>query len=212
MGWVPDAIIEEMRGDHELGIFLRIDTDPPLHMYFGVNDIPVGFDSIDPDGTEYLGGGRLNGIPSLEVLVNGTSDAVDFSMSGIDPATGAKMLDSIPPVRGALTQLGLTTLDRYYQPMSNIIPIWTGVASHTKEARAPVQAGETPTLSVALAVVTGENMRSRKSSSLWSEAQQFEVSRWLRAGSPSAPLPDDLFCSQTGRLARGVQPTWPRYS
>lgn len=212
MGWVPDEIVDAMRGDHQLGIFLRIDTVPALHMYFGTNDIPIGFDGIDPDGTEYLGGGRLNGIPSLEVLVNGTSDAVDFSMSGIDPVTGAKMLDSIPPVRGALTQLGLTTLDQYYQPMSKIIPIWTGVASHTKEARAPVQTGENPTLSVALAVVAGENMRSRKSSSLWSEPQQIEVSRQLREGTVHASLPDDMFCSQTGRLSRGVQPTWPRYN
>jgi hypothetical protein len=212
MGWVPDEIVAELRGDHQLGIFLRIDTDPALHLYFGVNDVPIGFDGIDPDGTVYLGGGRLNGVPSLEVLVNGTSDAVDFSVSGIDPATGAKMLDSIPPVRGALVQLGLTTLDQYFQPMSSIIPIWTGVASHTKEARGPVQQGEMPTLSIALAVVAGENMRSRKSSSLWSEPQQIEVSRRLRVGLPSASLPDDKFCSQTGRLARGVQPTWPRYS
>ncbi len=76
-----------MRGSHQLGLFLRIDTDPGLHIYFGVNDIPLGFDSIDPDGTVYLGGGRLIGIPSLEILVNGTSAAVDFTISGIDPAT-----------------------------------------------------------------------------------------------------------------------------
>lgn len=212
MGWVSNEIIAELQGDHQLGIFLRIDTDPPLHLYFGGNDTPIGFDGIDPDGTVYLGGGRLTGVPSLEVLVNGTSDAVDFSVSGIDPETGAKMLESIPPVRGALVQLGLTTLDQYHQPMSKIIPIWTGIASHTKEAREPVQQGEMVTISLALAVVAGENMRSRKSSSLWSEPQQIEVSKQLRAGTPDASLPDDKFCSQTGRLSRGVQPTWPRYN
>ena len=212
MGYVPDMIIEAMRGSHQLGIFLRIDTDPALHLYFGVNDIPIGFDSVDPDGTVYLGGGRLIGVPSLEVLVNGTSDAVDFTISGIDPETSSRMLDSIPPVRGKLVQLGLTTLDQYYQPMTSIIPIWTGVASHPKEAKPPIEEGQSPTLSLSLAVVAGENMRSRKSSSLWSEPQQFEVSRALRAGKPSASLPDDKFCSQTGRLARGVQPPWPIYS
>lgn len=200
MGWVPDEVIEAMRGSHELGLFLRVDTDPPLHLYFGVNDIPIGFDSIDPDGTVYLGGGRLVGIPSLEVLVNGTSDAVDFTISGIDPATGARMLDSIPPVRGKLVQMGLTTLDEYYQPVTDIIPIWTGMASHPKEARAPIQAGETATLSLSLAVVAGENTRSRAARSLWSSAHQ------------KALAPTDLFCDQTARLARGVDPVWPLLS
>lgn len=213
MGVVPDNVIDALRTSHQLGIFLRVDTDPALHLWFGADgEIPIGFDSIDPDGTVYLGGGRLLGIPSLEVLVNGTSDAVDFTVSGIDPATGAAMLDSIPAVRGALVHLGITTMDQYYQPMSAIIPLWTGVASHPKEARGAVGEGESPTLSLSLAVVAGENMRSRKSSALWSEAQQFEVSRWLRNGTPSASLPDDMFCSQTARLSRGVQPTWPRYN
>jgi hypothetical protein len=200
MGWVPDEVIEAMRGSHELGLFLRVDTDPPLHLYFGVNDIPIGFDSIDPDGTVYLGGGRLVGIPSLEVLVNGTSDAVDFTVSGIDPETGNRMLESIPPVRGKLVQMGLTTLDEYYQPMSGIIPIWTGTASHPKEAKAPVQAGETATLSLSLAVVTGENGRSRPARVFWSSAHQKALS------------PTDKFCDQTKRLASGVSPAWPRYS
>lgn len=198
--YVPPAIIEEMRGSHQLGVFLRADTDPALHIWFGVNDVPIGFDGIDPDGTVYLGGGRLVGVPSLEVLVNGTSDAVDFSMSGIDPATGAKMLDSIPPVRGKLVQLGLTTLDRYYQPMTDVIPIWTGTASHPKESRAPIREGETANISLSLAVVAGENTRSRPSRSLWSDAMQRSI------------YPTDAFCGRTGALARGIQPKWPVYS
>lgn len=133
MEFVPAHIIEEMRGSHQLGIFLRVDTDPALHLWFGINDIPANFDSIDPTGTVYLGGGRLIGVPTLEVLVNGTADSVEFTLSGLDPTTSAKMLDSLPPVRGADVQMGLTTLDRYFQPMSSIIPIWTGTASHTGE-------------------------------------------------------------------------------
>ncbi|RVG30795.1 hypothetical protein [Sinorhizobium meliloti] len=200
MDWVPANVINAMRGSHQLGLFLRIDTDPGLHIYFGVNDIPLGFDSIDPDGTVYLGGGRLIGIPSLEILVNGTSDAVDFTISGIDPATGSRMLDSIPPVRGKAVQMGLTTLDEYFQPMSKIIPIWSGIASHPKEARPPIREGETATLALSLAVVAGENTRSRPARALWSDAMQKAIS------------PTDDFCKQVARLARGVQPVWPKYN
>lgn len=197
MAYVPDNVVEALRGSHQLGLFLRIDTDPALHIWFGVNDVPIGFDSIDPDGTVYLGGGRLIGLPSLEVLVNGTSDAVDFTISGVDPATGAKMLDSIPPVRGKKVQIGLTTLDQYHQPMSKIIPIWTGVASHPKETGSYGQGDAGATMALSLAVVSGENTRSRPSRALWSDAMQRSL------------YPTDAFCDGVARLARGIQPKWP---
>lgn len=196
MGWVPDNVIEELRGSHQLGIFLRIDTDPALHMWFGINDIPANFDSIDPDGTVYLGGGRLVGVPTLEVLVNGTADSVEFTLSGIDPGTAAKTIDSLPPIRGASVHMGITTLDQYFQPMSDIIPIWTGTASHVGEQSPAVPSGESVTLTLSLAVVAGEATRSRPARTLWSSAHQKALS------------PTDKFCDETARLARGVQPTW----
>lgn len=196
MGWVPDNVIEELRGSHQLGIFLRIDTDPALHMWFGINDIPANFDSIDPDGTVYLGGGRLVGVPTLEVLVNGTADSVEFTLSGIDPGTAAKTIDSLPPIRGASVHMGITTLDQYFQPMSDIIPIWTGTASHVGEQSPAVPSGQSVTLTLSLAVVAGEATRSRPARTLWSSAHQKALS------------PTDKFCDETARLARGVQPTW----
>lgn len=199
MGWIPDNVIDAMRGSHQLGIFLRVDTDPGLHIWFGVNDIPASFDSIDPDGTVYLGGGRLIGVPTLEVLVNGTADSVDFTVSGVDPTTGGKMLDSIPVVRGAAVQMGLTTLDDYFQPMSDIIPIWRGTASHVGEAGEAAQGENSPSLTLSLSVVTGESTRSRPSRALWSDAMQ------------KAVAPTDQFCAQVQRLARGVAPVWPNY-
>lgn len=194
--YVPKVITDVMQGSHQLGIFLRIDTDPALHIWFGVNDIPAGFDSIDPTGTVYLGGGRLIGLPTLEVLVNGTADSVEFTMSGIDPETGATMLSSIPPVRGASVQMGLTTLDDYYQPMTTIIPIWEGTASHVSETCPPVQFGQSSTLTLSLTVVTGEATRSRASRSLWSSPHQKAIS------------PTDLFCDATAGMAKGVNPPW----
>ncbi|RWX28963.1 hypothetical protein EHH54_31815 [Rhizobium leguminosarum] len=199
MGWIPDGVVEALRGSHQLGLFLRIETDPALHLWFGVNDIPAGFDSIDPDGTVYLGGGRLLGVPSLEVLVNGTADSVEFTLSGIDPATAAKTLDSLPEVRGAAVQMGLTTLDQYYQPMSAVVPIWAGTASHVSESSQAVQSDQSVTITLSLAVVSGEATRSRAARSLWSAPHQKAIS------------PTDRFCDGTARLARGVQPAWPNF-
>lgn len=199
MGYVPDSIIAAMRGSYQLGIFLRLATDPALHVWFGINDIPAGFDSIDPSGTVYNGGGLLVGVPALEILVNGAADNVDFTLSGINPATASKTIDSIPPVRGATLHMGLTTLDQYYQPMSPIIPIWRGIASHVGESRPTVQGAASPSTTLNLSVVTGEATRSRPAYSLWSSAQQKALSS------------TDLFCDGTSRLARGVLPVWPNY-
>ncbi len=200
MGWIPDNVIAELQGSHQLGIFLHVATDPPLHLWFGAGDIPAGIDSVDPAGTTYYGGGVLEGVPSLEVLVNGTSDSVEFTLSGIDPAMGAKLIDSLPPVRGADVYLGLTTLDEYYQPMSSIIPIWKGKASHNTENVQPVMGTNNKVMTLGLTVTSGDDGRSRASRSTWTSAQQKAFS------------PTDKFCDQVSRLARGVNPVWPHYT
>ncbi len=197
--YVPQAVLDSMAQSHILGIFFRLDTDPGLHIWVGINDIPAGFDSLDEDGTVYLGGGRLLNIPTLEVLVNGQSGSVEFGLSGIDPDTAQKVLDNLPDVRGKDLKIGFTTLDQYYQPTSPIIALWTGTASHPTESSPPVSGTESPTTTVSLAVVSGTNTRSRASQSLWSGPHQ------------KALYPTDKGCDGTARLARGVAPAWPNY-
>jgi hypothetical protein len=197
--YVPSEVIETMASSHLLGIFLRLDTNPALHIWMGVNDIPAGFDSIDEEGTVYLGGGRLLNVPTLEVLVNGQSDSVEFGIAGIDPATAQKVLDEMPPVRGRDIRIGLTTLDDHYQPTASPVAIWGGTASHVTETSEVVKETENATTAISLASVSGNNTRSRASASLWSSAHQ------------KALYPTDLFCDGTSRLARGVAPVWPNY-
>ncbi|MBZ9719094.1 hypothetical protein LB519_14695 [Mesorhizobium sp. AD1-1] len=197
--YVPQAILDAMATSHMLGIFFRMDSDPALHIWMGVNDIPAGIDSLDEDGTVYLGGGRLLNVPTLEVLVNGQSGSVEFGISGIDPSTAQKVLDNLPDVRGKDIKIGFTTLDKYYQPMGPIIPLWTGTASHPTESSPAVAGGESPTTTISLAVVSGTNTRSRASQVLWSAPHQ------------KALYPTDRFCDGTARLARGVAPAWPNY-
>lgn len=198
--WLPTNIVDELRGSHQLGVFLNVQTDPALHLYFGVGDIPAGIDSIDPSGTVYYGGGRLNGVPSLEMLIMGASSTAEFVLSGISVDTGARTVVELPPMRGKAVYIGITTLDEYYQPMSAILPMWNGEASHVVEASGPVNGNGDRTMSLSLAVTSGEKTRSRPSRALWSAAMQKALS------------PTDRFCDGTARLARGVQPVWPLYS
>lgn len=197
--WIPPELVSALSGSHDLGIFLRLDTTPALHIWFGVNDIPAAIDGVDPAGTVYLGGGRLIGVPTLETLVNGTSDSVEFTLSGISPDTAAQLIASLPAVRGKRLQIGVTALDDYHQPLTSPIPIWTGIASHVTESSPSVAGPENVTVTLQLSVVAGDNTRSRPSRALWSSAQQKAIS------------PTDKFCDNTARNSRGVYPVWPSY-
>lgn len=199
MGWIPDHVIERMRGSHLLGIFIHLDLSPaPLRIWLGINDVPAGIESIDGEGSVYLGGGRLREVPNLDVLINGIADRVDFQLSGVDPIEAAKIDFVTLNVRGCGVTVGITTLDDHFQPMSAIIPLWQGVASFVTEDRQPVSGDQSPVVTLSLSVGSGVTTRDRSSASLWSAAHQ------------RAMYPTDAFCDGTARLARGVSPSWPR--
>lgn len=197
--YYPAEIVDALSQSHDLGIFLRIESDPPLHIWFGDEDKPAGFDSIDADGTIYMGGGFLIGVPTLEVLINGTSDSVDFTLTGVDPRTSARFLDSIPSVRGVPVNLGITTLDEYFQPMSKIISIWEGIASHVSEASSSVGYDDSPSISLSLSVVSGEATRSQSTRSLWTSPHQQAISS------------TDQFCGNVYRYVTTYQLIWPNF-
>jgi hypothetical protein len=197
--YVPSTIIDGMRGSHTLGIFFRLDSTPPLQIWTGVNDVPAGFDSIDSGGSVYLGGGRLLNVGSLEVLVNGQADDIEIGISGVDPKAAQRVIDEMPDIRGKDVHLGITVLDRYYQPVAPIAALWIGTASHPTESMLPVSGQEQRTVTLSLAVISGNTTRSRPALSMWTAAHQ------------KAEFPTDLFCDGTPRLARGVAPAWPNY-
>jgi hypothetical protein len=198
---ISDEISEALRGDHQLGIFVYCAFSPqPLALWFGVNDIEMelGFLSI-AGGVEFLGGGVLQGVPELEVLVNGIADRVEFTLAGIDPSSYERSDIESYTVRGAEVYVGITCLDDYYQPVAPIQPLWDGRASFVRESMPPVTGSESPTVQLLLSVGSGVTTRARSSASIWSAPHQ------------RALYPTDAFCDGTARLARGVAPTFPRF-
>lgn len=195
----PDAMIEALRYSHQFAIFFRLGIDPPLRLWFGINDIPTKIEPIETETGKYLGAGRFNGIPELEVLINGVADRIQFTVSGIDPDRAQELdLESLD-VKGAPVHVAITALDEYYQPIVSPIPIWTGRASSVIESCPAVTGTQPQTLAYALSAGAGVPSRERVSASLWSHPQHLAL------------FPGDMFCRGTARLARGVVPSWPRF-
>jgi hypothetical protein len=199
VGWIPDDVLEDLAGSHFLAIFMRIDTVPPIRIWAGLNDVPAGIESKDPSGAVYLGAGRLMNVPELDVLINGIADRVMFMLPGIDPTDALKIDFDTLDIRGASVDVGITTLDEYYQPRSRIIPLWPGFASFVTEDSPPPAPGEKRSVTLSLSAGSGVVTRDRNSAVLWSPAHH------------RALFPTDAFCDGTARLARGVAPAWPRF-
>jgi len=197
--YVPQAYLDAMKVTHSRGVFFRLDTTPPLHIWLGVSDVPAAIDSVDADGTVYMGGGKMMNIPVLEALVNGQASSVEIGLTGISAEDAAPVIANLPDVRGRALHVGIAPLNKYYQPIGPIIPLWYGTASHTTDSMPVVSEGQDRTVTLRLAAMSGANTRSRPALSLWSSAHQ------------KAMWPGDKFCDQTARLATGVAPAWPSY-
>lgn len=195
----PATVIDALRRGRPLAVFVRLDIDPPLGFWFGVNDINVGMEDVDVGTITYHAGGQLLGIPELEVLVNGVADRIEIMLSAISPkdVEGADL--STADVRGKELHIGFTALDKYLQPVTSPIPFWSGVASHVVDAMPTVVGEEQPSITWALSVGSGVTTRAYPAASLWSHAQQ------------TALYPTDDFCKGTARLSRGSIPSWPTF-
>lgn len=132
-------------------------------------------------------------------MINNNADTREFTLSGIDPVTAGLAMDSMPSVRGCDVTVAFTTLDDYFQPLTNPIPIWSAAASHVNESYPPVVGVADPTASLSLVTEAGSMARSRPAQILWSASHQ------------KARFPGDRGCDNTALLASGVEPEWPRF-
>jgi hypothetical protein len=201
MPYVSGTVVSALRQSVNLGIFFRLATTPAaLRLCLGVNDVPIGIESVDPDGSVYVGAGRLIGIPQLEVLLNGLADRIEFYVDGVSNDDLVNLAPAAASVKGKAVTVGIATLDKRFQPTTNIIPLWSGFADFWSMQRKVQPIGETnPSQMIALSVGTGDLARSRSRRSYWTSAQQKAVSA------------TDEFCDRVARYSSTYEVTWPRF-
>lgn len=201
MGYLPDATVAAFKGFYNLGLFFRLDTSPALHLWWGISDIPAIIPSLDVGGTIYQGAGLLLDMPdSLEVLINGTAERADWSISGVDPTMAANVASGAPSVVGKLVTFGAAPLDTRWQMIGDIIPLWEGTADFWAETQ-PVQPDPTKprTRTLTLSTMTGDASRALPFYSTWTDAIQRNISA------------TDAFCERVARYYQGQIIRWPHF-
>lgn len=200
MAYVSSSVVAALRGSVNLGVFWRLGTNPALHLWMGVNDVPIGIPSLDGNGTVYIGAGRLLGIPELELLINGVADKIEFGLSGVTAEHLALVEAGAPAVRGALCTVGFAPLDSRYQPMTQIIPLWCGSADYwAMEQQPATKPTDPPTRTIMLSVGAGDTTRAVPKLLSFTPAYQKLVSA------------TDEFCSRVSRYVQSYQVSWPRF-
>jgi hypothetical protein len=202
MGLVPDATIAAMRGDFNLGIFFRLATTPnPLNMWWGISDIPAQIPGVDIGGTIYQGAGMMAEVPdALEVLLNGASERVDFTMSGVDPTLVAQLADTAPVVTGKRAHLGFAILDERWQPKTAIFVPWTGYAEAWADTLTfPSKETDYASSTITLITTSGSPARSVANLSTYTDRIQQLISA------------TDKFCERTPNNYQQRYVRWPHY-
>lgn len=201
MGYLSDATCAAFRGRFNIGLFFRLNSNPPLHLWWGVSDVEATMDAMDVAGTKYLGGGLLVDVPDgIEVLVNGIADRADWVLSGIPDYLTANLVANAPNVIGCRVDFGIASLDERWQPQSDIVSLWAGTSDFWSEEQ-PLQKdpSKPKTRRLTLATFAGDISRALQPASTWTDLDQLALS------------PTDKFCERVPINYQGRIIRWPRY-
>lgn len=199
-----DALLFRDTRPMALFFHMTLTTDTALRLWMGVNDIPspgwpIGSSAIDSGGETYTGAGKLINLPEFEALINGIADRVTFSLSGVDDETAARLDEGAPEVRGAAVYVGLAAMNAAYQPITDIIGLFTGTADYWSMQQTVVQGEGQPARTALLSVGAGDTGRTRPVRAAYTQTQQ------------QALYPDDTFCRRVFGYSRGYITKWPRF-
>lgn len=147
-----------------------IDCDPPALLHGGFGPVLIPADAVIPAPTIALGGGELVAVPDWQVLVNGTTERIDLTLSGVSEEIARLVLEDAPSVRGAAVDVGIIS---FAQDWSIASISW----ENRFEARSltisrPQEQNGSVSRSITLSIVHGDSARARSPNSYFTDADQ----------------------------------------
>lgn len=100
---------------------VRVATPDPARLWTGVGDLPVNDSTFDPDGTLFLGGGRLIDLPTFQRLINGIAERIVYTLNNVTDDMRAIVYDmEEADIRYAAVRLGLVVFDNNWQQVGPV--------------------------------------------------------------------------------------------
>ena len=166
-------------------LLLRIATDPVARICSGVQPIIIAADSVEDAPAGYLGGGKLVEIPELEQVINGTSQQISITVSGVTPETVALFADEADSLKGAPVHIGVAYQDDDWQITD---------VEWLAELRCdfPTATGTHTNRSISISIGSSDTDRSKAPVSFLTPAGQRKIS------------PTDKFCDNVPGITAGL--------
>lgn len=171
-------------------LLLRMATDPVVRVWSGAGPLAVPTDTVETEDTPYSGLGELLNLPAVEQLINGVSQKVSFTVSGVSAEMLALAQADRATVRGATVWIGTLILDDDLQPVDGVDWEWRGKADTLELASTPN--GDDRVRTVTLTVAAADATRTRADLAFFTDADQRRRS------------PDDLFFNQIASYSAGT--------
>lgn len=152
-------------------VVARIDCDPVALLWAGYYPLPLPADAVIPAGGETaLGGGQLVSVPDFQMLIGGTAQRLDFSVSGVSAETLRLALEDAPSVRGARVDIGTIHFNEDWSIASVEWEI-AFEARSLKISRPQEQNGQV-SRTISLTIVQGDSRRNRVLNRYFTDADQ----------------------------------------
>lgn len=175
-------------------VLFRLATDEPVRLWSGFGDLPIPAHAIEPSGATYVGAGLLLDVPSIKQLINGISDRVDFTVSGVSPETVRLALEDQPDVKGAVARIGFVNFDERWQVQGVPTWEWQGVADVLTTSREPSDLGGQRSITLSVAAADADRINPKLA--WWTDADQRKRS------------PTDSFFSHVAGINAGTTRRW----
>lgn len=191
-GLIEAAAIQLAGGAVRPAVYLYVEASTgPLRLSTGFGDRRIAPDAVDIEGGVYRGMGGIIGLPTLNQLINGIAQRVEFSLSAVTDEILQLADAEAETVRGAPTFLGFTAYDDDWQPY--FAPYWLAEL-RTDTVKLDMRA-TTQTLTLSAGTVHTDRKRPRMS---------FFTGPDQRRRSPT-----DAFCDRVAGYSANTTVRWP---
>jgi hypothetical protein len=174
-------------------ILFRLACDPVLRLSSGFAPMRVPANARDAAAEIYKGGGDLLSVPTIRQYINGASDRLEVSLSGVSDDTLRLLKEDRPSVRNAAADFGWALHDENWA-ITGVIWKRRGFADVPTISSEDGEGSRTRTIS--LSIRADDTFRSNPQPAYWTDADQ-------RLKSPT-----DAIFSHVAQIALGATRTF----